>query len=73
MEDLLLRTLLMIPVLILNGYLAIRMHHRLNVAREMRFLKHLKIIHPDSEIIFSSIATNEYEALKKLKTQLDGQ
>lgn len=60
-------------MLIFNGYVTLRVYHRLNRMREMRFLKHLKIKHPDAVVIFSAIETSDYEALKKLKAQLDSQ
>lgn len=73
MKDLLIQTLLCIPVLIFNGYVTLRVYHRLNIRREMRFLKHLKIIYPDAVITFTAIEASDHESLKKLKAQLDVQ
>lgn len=71
MGELLLQSLFFYPVLIFNGYVAIRVYHWRNRRREMRFLKHLKIKYPHTEIIFSSIATSDAEAMKMLEEQLD--
>lgn len=71
MSDLVLQTLLCIPVLMFNGYVTLQVYHQINIRREMRFLKHLKIKHPDAVVIFSAIETSDHEALKKLKAQLD--
>lgn len=71
MNDLLLQTLLVMPVLVLNGYLAIRVDHWLNKKREQRFLKHVRIKYPDSTIMFTSIETSDAQAMHRLRDQLE--
>lgn len=58
-------------VLMLNGRIAIWLHMWFQHRREVRFLKHLKVKYPDSEIILSTIATSDMQALRQLKEQLD--
>jgi hypothetical protein len=70
-DDVLVQTLFCIPVLIFNGYIALRVHHWMNKRREVRFLKHLKIKYPDCELIFSAIATSDAQAMAMLEEQLD--
>lgn len=71
MSDLVVQTLLCIPVLIFNGYLAIRIHDLINRIQEKRFLKYVKIKHPEGDIIFTAVETSDHKALAKIKAQLD--
>lgn len=71
MNDLLLNTLLSIPVLIFNSYITLKVYHWGNKRREMKFLKHLKILYPDGDILLSTVATSDHKALEMLKAQLD--
>lgn len=55
----------------LNGYATLKLHHWTNRRREVLFLKHLKLEHPDSVITLSSVETSDKEALAKIERQLN--
>lgn len=55
----------------LNGYLSIKLYHWYNRRRDTKFMKYIRIRHPDSVITLSSVDASEREALDKIKEQLD--
>lgn len=55
----------------LNARVAIWTYHWNNRRRERKFLCHLKIEHPDSTITLTSVASSDWDALNKIKEQLD--
>lgn len=72
MKELLVNVLFVIPVLLLNGWITIKMHHWNNKRRDMKFLKHLTIDNRGaSTITLSSVGSTDHEALNKIKEQLD--
>lgn len=72
MPDLVVQTLLMIPVLILNGWLTIKLYHWNNKRRDKKFLRHLIVDRRGATTItMSVVGPNEAETLDKMKEQLD--
>lgn len=71
MSDLLIQTLLCIPVLIFNGFVAIGLYKRSQIRREVKFLKQVRIKYPNSTITFTSIETSDSEAMERLRKQLE--
>lgn len=70
LRNLLIETLLWVPVLVFNGWVAIKIDHWNQKRREMKFLKYVKIKYPDATIIFSAIATSDNEAMRQIREQL---
>lgn len=57
--------------LVVNQWMATWLYHRRIRRTQERFLRHLRIEHPDSTIVLSAMASSDLDALRKLKRQLD--
>lgn len=69
--DLFLQILIVIVAFIVNGWLSIQMYHSNNRRLEKRFLRHVRITHPETLIVISAVESTDRQALKKIKEQLD--
>jgi hypothetical protein len=71
MSDLLLQVVLFIPVLLVNGWLAIRIDHWNSKRREKQFLKRVQLKYPNASITFTAIETSDSDAMRRLREQLE--
>lgn len=69
--DIALQTLLMIPVLLFNSWIAIWLYKRNNARRETKFLKRVQVAYPDSKITFQSVETSDAKALEMIQAEFE--
>jgi hypothetical protein len=67
--DVALQALLMIPVLIFNSWIAVKLYKWDLKRRDMKFLKRVQVAYPDSKITFTSVETSDAEALEMIQSQ----
>ena len=67
LEEILLRALLLIPIFILNGWIAIKIREWQMKRRQTRFIAMVRVEYPDSRITFVSAASSDREVLSKLE------
>jgi hypothetical protein len=69
--DVALQALLMVPVLLFNSWIAVKLYVRNNRRREMKFLKRVQVAYPDSKITFTSVETSDAKALENIQSQFE--
>ena len=63
--------LVFLPAFAFNSWFSVWTYKRNLKRRETKFLKHLRIQNPDSDISLITVETSDGEALKTIREQLD--